>query len=229
MTRAFNFLLCVAILVGLVLFFNAQSRFNSVQSDYDRLTARYGVLDIKDSSKFYVKRIEAQNEMEFQWRVYRPDGISFGYRVDWGYSSSGISMPAKSFTLRQRESVHICKIVATESGLHALHTTLDLAGSRGHNKAVADFVKEHWLELDIETIADGEHDADELLRFLRIWIPPPLVEQLINQTGRSQYKRLLNEPVLEYSCGSREALRKTLHAKPKKRKRGSIEFSPTIK
>ena len=203
MTRAINFLMCVAILTGLALFFTTQSKLTSLRSEYDRLTAQYGVLDVKDASKFYVKRIETENEMEFRWRVYRPGGIKLSYRSGNGESGSG-------FLTEQGEVLYNIRIVAAESGLEFHQMATGAGRSTGHHKRIADFVKEHWSELNIETIADGEHDSNEVLQFLRILIPPPLVQQLAKQKGGSRYKRSINKsvPLFEYSCGTSEAYAK---------------------
>ena len=199
MNRAINFLLCVAILIGLVMFFRAQSNLNWLQSEHDRLATKFGDLEVKDPDKFYIKRLETDNEMDFLWRVWRPSNVSLEYRSNWGVGnrSSGSNQFADG-----RESLFRCKIVPTEKGFQVHRVGENQAGSSGMgDKVLKDFLLDHWSELEIETVADGEHDRDQMLRFLTIRIPPELLEKLIKQKGGQRYKDFDN-PVFEHFSGT---------------------------
>jgi len=205
MNRAINCLLCVAILIGLVLFVRAQFSLNKLQSEHDRLTAKYGVLEILDHDKFYIKRLETVNEKDFLWRVYRPGGVNLKSQTVWG---TGNRSGGSGSLNEGSEALFRCNIVSTDSGMNVHVMDGNGAGCSGmSDKVMADFLDEHWSELEIETIADGEYSMDQLLRFLTIRIPPALLAELGKRKGGQRY-RGFDKPVFEHTVGTNVAYTK---------------------
>ena len=212
MNRTINLLLCATILVGLWQFARVQPKLAKLRSEHDRLADQYGVLDIKDPEKFYVKNLPTEDEKDFLWRIYRPAGIQMGYRNEWG---TGSSSSGKSSSRGAGEEVLRVRFVQVGSQLqtHFLRSGGASGGDVSDSK-IAECMTNQWAKLEVETIADGEYNVDEIMRLLTIRLPPPLVAELSKQKRGRRYERLADTPLFEVSIGEDEA-----YAKDEKKQR----------
>ena len=173
MPRAISILLGLTILVGGVLVIRAQTRLSHLQREYQRLTAIYGTFEIKDPDKFYLKQLVTENEKDFLWRIHTPPGLDL---ID--HIKKGIGSHAQLFcnTEDGGESLLRCGLFMTDSGFEAqLISEVSTRSCSGLNKQYSDFLDEHWNDLEIATINDGEYPADEVMQLLTIRIPPCLL------------------------------------------------------
>ena len=67
------------------------------------------------------------------------------------------------------------------------------------------FLDEHWDELNVEIVEDGEYDADQLLWFVKIEVPDELVDELITMKNGRQYTVLRKEALYEALHGTKQA------------------------
>ena len=72
---------------------------------------------------------------------------------------------------------------------------------------LAKFVIEHWDQLEFEPIADGSYGKDEVLSFLTLRVPLPLLEEYWSQHP-GKYKQLRMKPFLQSTYGSQRAFEK---------------------
>lgn len=192
MTRYINLFVCFAVLSGVMLYIPAQFKLVNLRKERERLLARHGVLDVKNPNKFYVKRVQTMNEKDYLWRIYRPGGSNLHHKE---VSFVGQESGSLGTIVDGREFLYRCRFVLTNSGIE-IHSIGGHGTSGG--KWFAEFIEEHWSELEIDVIANGEHSADKVLRLLTIRIPPPLVAELMKKDALS-YKYFQSSPMFEVS------------------------------
>ena len=206
MSRTINFLLCVAILGGLWQFAGVQSKLAKLRSEHDRLAGQYGVLDIKDPEKFYVKSVPTENEKDFLWRIYRPAGLQLSYRC---VSGTGGSSSGSSTTSNAVEELFRIRFIHIDSQLqiHILRDSGASCSSMGDGK-LNRCLENQWSKLEVETIADGQYSHEEIMRLLTIRAPPALVAELSKQKRGKRYEQLADTPMFEASIGTDKAYAK---------------------
>jgi hypothetical protein len=183
-TRFINLLLLLAIVAGAVNLVRLQRQHAALDVEHRRLAERYGTLDVKDSAKYLVTRIETGDPTHFLWRCYIPAGLPIEERCSLG--GGGKSTGGTHFA-DAGEYLYRCRIDLSKESLR-VHI-MDRGGGglfgSGSPSLVA-FLKDHGDELDIEVLAaEGtvEIATDEVLQFLTIRIPERLQPELVQRTG----------------------------------------------
>ncbi|NND96049.1 MAG: hypothetical protein HKN47_01830 [Pirellulaceae bacterium] len=206
MTRILNTLLILVIVIGMVTWVRQRQSIGHQEREYQRLAANYGVLDVQDSKKFLVTRIDTDDPMHFLWRVYYPAKISILERES--FADSGKS--GGSFTnIAAREQLFRIRIEFTDTAIRA-HILDGSGGSLlSYNRAQStDFLKAHWQDLEFDVLAaDGtrKFDTDEVLPFLRVRLPDDLIEELDRSVSTKIAESLKREPIFESLRGTPEA------------------------
>lgn len=179
MTRIINTLLIVVALAGLAKLSHQRQEFHYLKKRHDRLADKYGVLDVQDSSKYIVRRLETADPKHFLWRCYFPAGLNVTEVVSMrgGMQSSGSTFRRDASEFLQR-----CRFKFGDSGISVHYMERGGGGRFDFNAPIALFLKEHWDELEFEVLAeDGdtiEIPTDQALSFLTIRIPRPLIAEL---------------------------------------------------
>ena len=206
MARVFNVLFVVAILCGVVLLVNRTSKLNLLRAEHARLSAEFGVLDVKDPSKYLVTRIETDDPMHFLWRCYYPAGLKVNERCGFGMPNSG-GMTNYS---NSGEYLHRVRFEMHEKRVRAHLADRGGGGSRSvPNAKLVQFLKEHWSELDVQVLAaDGtvEIDTDRALEFLTIRIPKDLLPELEQRAGKRIADRYRDARFYQAIYGTPEAM-----------------------
>jgi hypothetical protein len=205
-TRFVNLLLLIAIVVGAVNLVRLRQQHAALDDEHRRLADRYGALDVKDPAKYLVTRIETGDPTHFLWRCYCPAGLRMEERCSLG---SGMKSSGSSQFAEAGEHLYRCRIELGEEFLR-VHT-MDRGGGglvgSGPASYVA-FLKDHWDELDIESLAaEGtvELSTDEVLPFLTIRIPEHLRPELVRRTGKQFAQGTTIQTVVQMVYGTREA------------------------
>jgi|GEM_PF-5717187 len=212
MIRITNSLLIATIIVGVGMLVRQHAFVRDLRTERNRLGAKYGILSIKDPSKFYVRRIETDEPTtNFCWRIYCPAGVSTQHATVWGI---GESSSGTGGTKGEGEFVFRCRFVLDNGALelHSLRTN----GSERTNfgdPELAKFVVEHWDELTVEPIADGAYGKEEVLSFLTVRIPPPLLDEYQSQHP-GKYEPLGQKPFFQSTYGSQQAFEEEEQATP---------------
>ena len=150
MARVFNVLFVVAILCGVVLLVNRTSKLNVLRAEHARLSAEFGVLDVRDPSKFLVTRIETDDPMHFLWRCYYPAGLRVNERYGFGSTGKG----GVSSRSDAGEYVHRIRFEMRPDQVRAHLADRGGSGTHGVMSAeLVEFLKEHWSELDVQVLA----------------------------------------------------------------------------
>ena len=100
MVRFLNLLLCLAIVIGLFKWVPQQSKLSRLSSEHQRLTKLYGDLEIDDPRKMYVRAIQTDEEMDFMWRVYVPQGLNLRNQVEFGQNRHSAATSSKTIAGR---------------------------------------------------------------------------------------------------------------------------------
>ena len=207
MARIFNILLVIAILCGVVLLVKRTSKLKVLRAEHSRLSADYGVLDVKDPSKFLITRIETNDPMHFLWRCYYPAGLRVNERVGFGkFSGGGMTNFSGS-----GEYLHRVHFQFRDGRIYADIGDRGGGGSQGtaqHAGLIA-FLKEHWSDLEIKVLAaDGTVaiPPDQALEFLKIEIPEKLMPEFEQRAGKPIADRYRNHPFYRALYGTPKAM-----------------------
>lgn len=179
MRNVFRVLLFVLALVGLILLIRQRQVLSEVKIRHERLTAKYGVLEIQDPDKYVIKKLETDDPDHFLWRCYFPAGMTIKEVVSQG---SGGLASGSSFRRDASEALVRCRFEFEEEW--AMVDYMDRAGGGRMSFASGDllpFVREHWGEMEFDAIADQgsvELATDQPLPFLTIRLPGHLVSEL---------------------------------------------------
>jgi hypothetical protein len=179
MTRIINCLVLVSALAGFVMLVRQRQTLEVVREEHDRLAAKYGVLDVKDPSKYLITQIDTGDPNHFLWRCYYPAKLRVKEVIALG---QGGRTTGSTFRLDAGESLQRCRFEFQEE--HALMHYMDRGGGGRMSFAPKELVamlKEHWDELQIDVLASEgtiELPIDQALPFLTIRIPPELLAEL---------------------------------------------------
>lgn len=207
MKRIIDLVLIAAILVGIFQLFRLRQELHVLETEHSRLAALYGMLDVRDPSKFLVTRIETGDPFHFLWRCYYPAGLSVHERVAFGHGGSNTG----STSYRESsEDLHRCHVELKDDSLH-FHVLDRGGGGRSGftNAATVDFIREHWSELEVEILAsDGsvEVPPTEVLPFLIIRVPENLLPELRRRCGKRYADAYETRPFFEMVYGTKQAL-----------------------
>jgi hypothetical protein len=197
--------LILATLLGVATTVQQWATLSELRSEYNRLGARFGFLDIDDPSKFYVLRLQSDDPQEFTWRMYRPPVKGIQYRVISGTGSSQSGTDGSQTD--SDESIHRYRFLFEDNQMELHRISESGSGYMSFgNQDLAAFLKTHWDQLQIETIDDGPHPTDQPLQFLRISIPDAILAELTE--GQPRYKRLQDHPFLQVIAGTETAFEK---------------------
>ena len=207
MSRILNILLVIAILCGAVLLVKRTSELNVLRAEHSRLSAEYGVLDVKDPSKFLITRIETNDPMHFLWRCYYPAGLRVEERCGLAKHNGG---GMTNFT-SSGEYLHRVRFGVRKNRIYADLSDRGGGGSQGtvSNAELAEFFKKHWSEFEIHVLAaEGtlEIDTDQALEFLTVRIPKKLLPELEARAGKTIADRYRNDPFYQALYGTPEAM-----------------------
>ena len=207
MTRFFNLLLIAATAVALVLLVDKRKELAEVRSEYKRLAADYGVLDVQDPSKYVVTRIDTGDPHHFLWRVYYPGNL----RVEeYSGIGPGGSMGGSSMHSDSGEHLHRCRFEfePRQISIHMLDRSGGGRMSLGDQR-LTDFLSEHWDQLHFDALAESgpvSLATDKVLPLLIIRIPERLRDELVEQVGERKADRYLHEPLFESVYGTKTAM-----------------------
>jgi hypothetical protein len=203
MTRIINCLLLVSALAGLVMLVRQRQTLEVVREKHDRLAAKYGVLDVKDPSKYLITRIDTGDPSHFLWRCYYPANLQVQEVIALG---RGGRSTGSTFHLDAGESLQRCRFEFQEENVLVHYMDRGGGGLIGFApKELVALLKEHWEELQIDVLAsDGtiELPIDQALPFLTIRVPPDLLPELPPQL-RDRYA---TGYVFQMMYGTEEAL-----------------------
>lgn len=206
MSRVFNYLLLIAILCGVVLLGVRSRVLANLKKEHSRLSGEFGVLDVKDSSKFLITRIETDDPMHFLWRCYYPAGLTVEERSGFGKSDrSGMGSSSVSGEFLHRVRF---EMLGDQVRVHVADR-----GGGGRNSErdanLVGFLNDHWTELEVQVLAaDGavEIEAGRALEFLTIRIPKDLVPELEQRAGKRIADRYRDVPFYQTVYGTPEAM-----------------------
>ena len=202
MARLLNVLLFVVIGVGVVMLVGQRVHLHELLAEHGPLAHKYGVMEIKDDSKFYVRRIKGE-EPDFVWRVYRPQVTTFERHTETALSGSGYSSD-RGAPLQAREDVYRAHFELTDDEV-ALHW---IVGDTGGQTPLAPLAKklfaDHYDELEFRIAEDGEHDSEEPLILLGVHVPEPLLKKLVDERPFI-LNQLKEAPLVEISIGTTPA------------------------
>ncbi len=210
MSRFINGIFVLAAIIGFGMLMRQRSVLAELRQEHDRLSDRFGVLDVKDPNKFYVLRLDTGDSKEFLWRVYRPTVNSMQYReTGIGGSSSGSN--SSGLGMKAEDSIYRYRFIFQDDHVD-IHRLTGTGNSRSgiSPPVLTEFLKKHWDELDIQVLEDGEYDVDEPLRFLKLCVPEFLLDELKEdlQEKKWYYDRIAKEPVYEIVVGTDAAFEK---------------------
>ena len=204
MKSVLNGLLILAASVGILMLASEWQTLSQLQRECDRLSDRYGYLDIKDPNKFSVMRLKTGDPWEFTWRVYRPSVQDMRYRITSGTGSVQSGTNSSSTGLQPSESIVRYRFLPEEDHID-LHRITESGSGRMSigDSQLTSFLKDNWEELEFLPIENGEHAIDEPLPFLTIRIPDLLLDALLEQ--QPWHKRLADRPLIEIVIGTGQA------------------------
>ncbi|TWU49101.1 hypothetical protein [Rubripirellula reticaptiva] len=205
MQRIINVLLLLVIVVGVVQLVRKQRNLTIVQAEHSRLAQPYGLLEVKDKSKFLIKRVKTDDPKHFLWHCYCPTNVELEER-------SGFGRPKKcgSSTFVNDDTYLIrCRFDVRDGVLRAHIIERMGYGRRDFDrKPVLEFVNQHWNELELDvlaTAADLTLDTTQVLNFLTIRIPESLRVDFTQQVGETLAKQYTEEPFFQMLYGTPEA------------------------
>lgn len=104
MQRIFEITLLVVIVVGGVVLWRTTVQRDELQREHDRLSAKIGVLVIKDPAQVHLRAIDTGDPMHFAWRAYFPANYRWSYTSKSGSGGSSSSSPMETILrVRLRE------------------------------------------------------------------------------------------------------------------------------
>ena len=206
MTRFVNLLLLLAIVAGAVNLVRLQQQYTALDAEHRQLADRYGALDVKDPAKYLVTRIETGDPTHFLWRCYCPAGLRIEERCSLG---TGMKTSGSTQFADAGEYLYRCRIELGEESLKVHVMDRGGGGLFGSGPAsYVAFLKDHWDELDIESLAaEGtvEISTDEVLPFLTIRIPEHLRAVLVSRTSKQFAQGKTIHTVVQMVYGTKEA------------------------
>lgn len=201
--RLFNSVLLLIALAGIFQTWQTRSQLRHVRAEYDALANEYGLLEIRDPKKFYVRRTETDDPYNFAWRFYQPDQVALKTRtssLSGGSGSSHSPSPAQEGIVRVRFRFE-------ESGMGVFVKRNFGSSTFGMGNAeLGEFLRTHWDELQIEAIGENEtHEADvlEVMTFLSVRVPESLAAEAKATLGKS-YRNVPDNEVLVLQIGTPE-------------------------
>lgn len=178
MPRIINILLSVIALAGLMMLVRQRQTFSALKEQHDRLAAKYGVLEVKDPSKYAIERLETADLNHFLWRCYFPASLQIKEVVSIG---PGARSMGSSYRSQSSEFLMRCRFQFEDEQISVHYIERGGAGRMSFRSDLVPFLKEHWDELEFEALAsDGavELATDQPLPFLTIRIPDHLISEL---------------------------------------------------
>lgn len=201
MKSVLNAMLILAAIAGMVMLAAEWQTLSELQRECDRLSDRYGHLEIRDPNKFSVLRLESSDPWDFTWRLYQPLVPDMRYRVTSGTGSTQSGTNSSGSGLQPRESIIRFRFVREDNQI-LLHRITDTGSGRMSigGSELTPFLSEHWEELEFIGIEDGQYATNDPLRILTIRIPDSLLKVLSDQHPR--YKRLADRSLVEIVIGT---------------------------
>lgn len=204
MLRNLNLVLCLVAVLGLALFVRERSMMRELRLETERLANLYGLI-VGESKNYVVKRVESDERSGFTWNVFSPRGLAISQKSIWAVdgSSSQPSASGGQFVLR-------CRLEFAADCIELQTITLSQSGNGGiGNAKLSRFIDDHWDELDIKLLADGEYAIDQVLSFVKIDLPDELVDELVTTMSDSRYEQLATKPFFEMQLGTQDAFEKS--------------------
>jgi len=197
-----NILLAIAILVSAALFVRTNQKRSSLESEYDRLAADYGELDVEDEDQFMVTFVPGEySRRQFTWRIYKPllpNGLKDLVNSSSG-SSSSTDAPGEAREFRAFARFRI------EDGNPEFYFNNDgHSSARQFRRNIRKFVTENWDEFEFEIMAESEPmvvSKSEVLRVFAIRIPEHLHNDLPEELSDRMRKQYTTEPLVEFIIG----------------------------
>jgi hypothetical protein len=217
--RLLNVLFLFLISAGLVRLMTRNQVFRHFTVENQRLAAKVGELDVKDPSKYLIKRLATDDPMEFLWLCYDPNQ-AIELRMD---SSSGGRSSTWSSAVVPNEKLRRCRF-DVKNGSLSIHFLQSSGGSSStsisSDSRHISFLCEHWSELDFNFVANNgpqEIDANQVVTLVEIRIPEHFRDEFNGIAGQSR-SQVPSEPWrMKIEYGSKEAfeLRDKQNAAPK--------------
>lgn len=205
--RFINLALLLIAVAGFIATYRARAELRTARAEHDSLAAQYGTLDVEDPGKFYVVRLATNDPMHFAWRFYYPDNLAIETRTS---TVSGSSSRATHWSGPADEE--IVRVRFRYDDWNLLVFTQRSAGSSTFgigDRAMAEFLKKHWDELQFGVIGEGETVAakpDRVLKFLSIRIPESLARSANEEFGRQVFQ-LPPRPLIDFRVGTADAFK----------------------
>ncbi|MGI9473682.1 MAG: hypothetical protein ACR2NZ_19220 [Rubripirellula sp.] len=208
-TRIVNVLLMFATSLGVVSLIRDQHLESRLREERDRLSKKFGVMEVKDPSLFYLREVAQDERAHYVWRAHIPDQKQLFLKcqnISGRYSSSiGSSLEQETIRFRFGMRDGIAQFyIASNSG--------SSYGSLGISNELGQFLWDHWEELDVQIDAAEtpiESDMRNVVTLLRVRVPEETRELVMEQIPDARRKRLdkrLSAPLVLLQCGTPEAM-----------------------
>ena len=188
-TRILNIILALVSAVGIGMLVRQRISLGSLRSEYERLGATHGIIDVKDPNKYHILSvISPEPKRHFLWRVYIPGGANtkVAQQIGNGSSSSSSTRPDPYDTLLrlryifEENEIFVHYWSSTSSGVSSI---------RG--REVVEFFKAHWDELKFDVAETQVFNTHESAQLITIRLPDRLAELVKESTipGLRKYSR----------------------------------------
>ena len=202
-----NLVLIAVTFAGVYQCYRLRCERQRLQEEYASLSSRFGEFSEGQNSVPQIVRLETDDPMVFQWRVYLPAGytgvvqnhndfrrpslfsrrgINLGHRMPWSYPAEFLITQKFEFRFEFSRPIvnsHIqCTNWVTNQSEPVNYTS---GGGRGRSMRPSQFLVDYWSEIEFEADdAFGQSiEVDDGIRLLRVKIPEQLMEEYLAASG----------------------------------------------
>jgi len=199
----------LGIVLGLVQYARLQSTDRELAEEHRRLIKEYGILPVDNPDRFSLRRVTEEESAHFVWRCYVPPDRSLILSQQnlggSGQLSCGHSNDHGIIRMRIGRRESGIRIYSAASGG-------SVSGSFAYPDELAEFLFEHWQELDLQVAGDDllDTELDEMVTLVSVRVPEALRQRAVAEIPNAESHQIdqrLSEPVLTLRVGSEEAFR----------------------
>ena len=207
--RLINLALILTTLVGLVSLIRHQRQESNLGRERARLVKQFGFMEVEDPSLFYLLPVTQKEPAHYIWRVHIPDNAELVLKCKHlsGSASSWLQTRPEQMTMRFRFGIRKGKAyfyLATDGG--------SSYGSLGMPPELAQYLWDHWEELNIELAATDDLIASDFSKpqsLLRVSVPDEMIKDILEnvpETRKRRWDQRLADPLFVVRCGTPEAM-----------------------
>ena len=200
-----NLVLITVILVGVYHTYRLRNEKQRLQEEFTSLSSRFGEFSEEQKLVPQIVRLETDEPMVFQWRVYLPAGYAgelknrrassrwtpkLGHTMPWNYPAEFLITQKFEMRSDPRKSIYsqvqCTNWVADQDG-PVNYTSGQGMGRPLRSGTAGEFFADHWREFDFETAvaADGHSiEIGEEVSLLRVKMPEQLVQEYLAERTR---------------------------------------------